>query len=98
MAVKRIKFILVLAFSLSVFLFSGLAKAQEKVPGETVKTEAKEEGFDVTETILDHIKDEHSWHLWGHSFISLPVILHTDKGFETFSSSVLTDERHEPVV
>ncbi len=98
MAVKRIKFILVLAFSLSVFLFSGLAKAQEKVPGETVKTEAKEEGFDVTETILDHINDEHSWHLWGHSFISLPVILHTDKGFETFSSSVLTDERHEPVV
>lgn len=59
----------------------------------------KEEGdFDVAGTILDHIRDHHSWHLWGHTAIHLPVILKTDKGFEVFSSSKLSDEHHQPAV
>ncbi|MEX0636724.1 MAG: F0F1 ATP synthase subunit A, partial [Ferruginibacter sp.] len=52
--------------------------------------------FNVTKTILDHIKDDHSWHLWGHTSISLPVILYSDKGLEVFSSHHLVDEHHEP--
>jgi F-type H+-transporting ATPase subunit a len=60
---------------------------------------AKKEGdFNVTETILEHIKDDHSWHLWGHTSISLPVILYTPQGFDVFSSEKLVDEHHEPVV
>ena len=60
---------------------------------------AKKEGdFNVTETILEHIKDDHSWHMWGHVSIHLPVILKTSKGFEVFSSEKLVDEHHEPAV
>ena len=72
-----------------------------QVPGAEAPTanaahEAKE--FNVTETILEHIKDDHSWHLWGHTSIPLPVILKTSKGFEVFSSAKLVDEHHEPTV
>lgn len=58
--------------------------------------EAKE--FNVTETILEHIKDDHSWHLWGHTSVALPVILYTPKGLEVFSSAKFMDEHHEPIV
>ncbi len=58
--------------------------------------EAKE--FNVTETILEHIKDDHSWHLWGHTSVALPVILYTPKGLELFSSAKFMDEHHEPIV
>ena len=58
--------------------------------------EAKE--FNVTETILEHIKDDHSWHLWGHTSVALPVILYTPKGLEVFSSAKFMDEHHEPVL
>jgi len=66
--------------------------------GHEGKEEKKEGDFNVTETILDHIKDDHSWHLWGHTSLHLPVILKTSKGFEIFSSEKLVDEHHEPVV
>jgi len=72
----------------------------EAVPAEEPKLEKKKEegSFNVTETILEHIKDDHSWHLWGHNSIHLPVILKTSRGFEVFSSEKLVDENHEPVV
>lgn len=53
---------------------------------------------DVTKVILEHIRDDHSWHLWGHTSIPLPVILYTDKGLEVFASTNLVDEHHEPAV
>jgi len=56
------------------------------------------EAFNVTETILDHIKDDHSWHIWGHTSLSLPVILYTPKGFEFFSSSKFMNEHHEHIM
>lgn len=65
----------------------------------TAHAEKHEEGdFNVTKTILEHIKDDHSWHLWGHTSIPLPVILYTDKGLEIFSSAKLVDEHHHPAV
>ena len=89
---NRIKPILVASFSI-IFLFNTVSLFAAE------KTEAKEEGsFNVTETILEHIKDDHSWHLWGHTTISLPVILYTPQGLEIFSSAKLVDEHHEPVV
>lgn len=59
--------------------------------------EAAEEKFDPTVTILEHISDAHSWHLWGHTSLPLPVILYTDKGLEIFSSANLMDEHHHAV-
>jgi len=72
--------------------FSGNAFANEKAQEHEAKA------FNVTETILDHIKDDHSWHLWGHTSVSLPVILHTPKGFEVFSSAKFLNEHHEQIV
>ena len=46
------------------------------------------EKFDAGKLILDHIGDEHGWHLWGHTSIPLPVILYdTQRGLQVFSSA-----------
>lgn len=49
--------------------------------------ENADEKYNPTPPIMEHISDSHSWHLWGHTSIPLPVILITDKGVETFCSS-----------
>lgn len=94
MTSKRIKSLLVAVFSLGIVLFSNMTFGQDTTQNGEIHGEAGE--FDVTKTILDHIKDDHSWHLWGHTSISLPVILCSDKGVEVFSSHHLVDEHHEP--
>ena len=98
MYLNRFKSLLVVSLSLVAILFSTAVMANENpVVADTnhavataeaaVSHEAKKEGdFNVTETILEHIKDDHSWHLWGHTSIHLPVILYTSKGLEFFSS------------
>lgn len=110
MYLNRFKSLLVVSLSLVAILFSTAVMANENpVVADTnhavataeaaVSHEAKKEGdFNVTETILEHIKDDHSWHLWGHTSIHLPVILYTSKGLEFFSSEKFVDEHHEPVV
>lgn len=45
------------------------------------------ESYDPSVSILEHIADSHYWHIWGDKMIPLPIILYTDHGFETFSSS-----------
>jgi len=46
------------------------------------------EKFNPGKMIMDHIGDEHGWHLWGHTSIPLPVILFdTERGLQLFSSS-----------
>lgn len=94
MTAKRIKSLLVAVFSLGIVLFSNTSFGQDTT--HKMETHGEEEKFDVAETILEHIKDDHSWHLWGHTSISLPVILYSDKGIEVFSSHNLVDEHHEP--
>ena len=103
MVLRSLKSLLVLAFSLFVLLFSNslLANDSAKTTMEESPAgvhEEKEGSFNVTETILEHIKDDHSWHIGGHTSIPLPVIIYTDKGLEFFSSSKLVNEHHEPVV
>jgi len=63
----------------------------------TAKTEvAKHEAFNPGEMIIEHISDNHEWHVYGHVFIPLPVIVKTDKGFECFSSGHFRNpETHE---
>jgi len=99
MSFLRIKTLLVASFSLIAVLSVTNSFANENA-NEGVKEPAKKQegSFNVTETILEHIKDDHSWHLWGDKSIHLPVILKTSKGFEVFSSEKLVDEHHEPVV
>ena len=72
MYLNRFKSLLVVSLSLMAILFSTAVMANEN----PVVAEKKEGDFNVTETILEHIKDDHSWHLWGHNSIYLPVILH----------------------
>jgi F-type H+-transporting ATPase subunit a len=101
MVLRSMKSLLVLAFSLFTILFSNTLFANDTTQNHVaespvVEHEAKEGGFNVTETILEHIKDDHSWHLWGHTSLPLPVILYSDKGIECFSSANLVDEHHEP--
>ncbi|MCZ2222248.1 MAG: F0F1 ATP synthase subunit A [Chitinophagales bacterium] len=95
MAFRSTKSLLVLSFSILTMLFSNNLLAQDSTQNNTTTTtEAHEEEFNVTETILGHIRDDHSWHLCGHTSLPLPVILYTDKGIECFSSSNLMDEHH----
>jgi len=77
-------------------LFSKNLLAQDSTHNTTHPSEAHEGEFNVTETIIGHIQDDHSWHLWGHTSLPLPVILYTDKGIECFSSANLMDEHHHP--
>lgn len=100
---RRLKSLLVAAFSLCMAFCFNVSFAQHTPENHGTEQVAgahhgEEEKFDVTATILDHIKDHHSWHLWGHTSVPLPVILKTDKGFEVFSSARLSNEHHEPVV
>ena len=100
---KSVKSLLVAVFSLFILFYynTSFAQEQEQNHGSASHDAPKhgEEGsFDVTGTILDHIKDHHSWHLWGHTSIPLPVIIKTDKGFEAFSSARLSDEHHQPII
>jgi F-type H+-transporting ATPase subunit a len=50
--------------------------------------EGEKKGFDAGSLILDHIGDEHGWHLWGHTSIPLPVIIYNGaRGLSVFSSA-----------
>ena len=91
MASRPIKSLLVLCLSLFTLAHSVHASANEKVESHEAKA------FNVTETILEHIKDDHSWHLWGHHSIALPVILYTPKGIEVFSSAKFMNAHHEHI-
>jgi len=87
-----------LCFSLFILLQPTNILASEPAAATAEHANKEEGSFNVTETILEHIKDDHSWHLWGHTSISLPVILYTPQGFDVFSSEKLVDEHHAPVV
>lgn len=94
---------MVAVFSVFIVFCSNVSLGQEHPANGASEHPAVDAGgegedFDVTATILDHIKDHHSWHLWGHTSLPLPVIIKTDKGFEFFSSAKLSGEHHEPVV
>src|SRR5260370_35371220 len=70
-------------------LFFTIGAFPTKVFSQENKSEGTEKKFDPKETILEHIADKHEWHMYGKSYIPLPIILYTDKGIETFSSSNL---------
>ena len=105
MITKRFKLLLTAAFSLFCILFSNVAFSNEDTTTHSASTEIhdtakhhEEAEFNVAETIMEHIQDDYSWHLFGHTSISLPVIIYSDKGLDIFSSKNLLNEHHQPVV
>jgi F-type H+-transporting ATPase subunit a len=47
------------------------------------------EKFDAGKMILEHVTNAHSWHLWGHTELALPIIIYnkTKKKWDVFSSA-----------
>lgn len=86
--VKRL--IVVFALFLAFFSVQPAAFAQVDTvhKAEDSHAEPKQEGkFNIGEFALHHIADSHTWHVIGDTYVSLPIILHTDAGFVFFSSS-----------
>jgi F-type H+-transporting ATPase subunit a len=54
--------------------------------------------FDPGKMIIEHVADNHEWHVFGHTAIPLPVIIKSDKGVEVFSSSHFGHEGKEVYV
>jgi len=55
--------------------------------------------FNASEVILNHVMDDHIWHLWDHGgTIYLPIIVYSsEKGLDVFSSHHFYDEHHNVV-
>ena len=49
----------------------------------------KEESFDAGKMIIEHVSNSHGWHLWGHTELSLPIIIYnkTKQKWDVFSSA-----------
>ena len=81
------KHILTAAFIAVLASFSLSAFAEETAETAETKTEKK---FDAGKLIIEHISDNHEWHILGEGehavALPLPVILYTAKGFDCFSS------------
>lgn len=110
---RRYKHLLIAAFSVFTIFFANVAFSQEHTPTEehantttenTTTAEHKnaahnaEKEFDITETIMEHIQDNYSWHIVGHTSMPLPVILCTNNGVDVFMSNKLVNEHHEPII
>lgn len=93
---------LIVVFTLFLAFFSTTPAAFAQVDSVTTDSthaETKaEEKFDIGKFALHHIADSHSWHVIGHTYINLPVILHTPNGFVTFSSGAFNHDDEATVV
>ena len=108
MAVKSLKYILVLTLSAILSLSHSSIMAQEHTTDNPVQSnEKQEEKLDPAKIIMDHIKDAHEFHFFTiennenphesfHATIPLPIILYSpSKGFSVFSSSRFGHEGEE---
>ena len=67
---------------LSLFAVNTLTVFASDEPAE------KKEDFNAGELIIEHITDNHDWHLFGHTSVHLPVIIYKPgNGLHVFSSS-----------
>ncbi len=82
---KKIKLSFFLAFFSMFFVVKTFASQDSSRQEKVANT--KQDTFDPSVSILEHIADSHYWHLWGETAIPLPVILYTDQGLEVFSSA-----------
>lgn len=100
MVAKRLKPLLVAAFSLGILLFSNVSFAQDHVPGTPeVDNHGKKEKLNPAEVILEHVADGHEFHFAtiGHKHVTvpLPVIVYSEgKGVSMFMSSAFHHGEH----
>jgi F-type H+-transporting ATPase subunit a len=90
---------LLLIFSLLFVSYTAFAEESETLAAEPTtehqEGEHKEGSFNAGATIVEHVADNHQWHLFGHTSIALPVIIKTEKGVEVFSSAHFGHEGKE---
>lgn len=96
MGIRSVKSFLVAVFSVFLVVISLPVSAQETESGHP----AKEEKFDPTTVILNHVQDAYSFHFFSignfHATVHLPVILYSpQKGMTIFSSSRFGHEGEE---
>jgi F-type H+-transporting ATPase subunit a len=104
---------LIVVFTLFLAFFSGVPVAFAQEDSVITATDAHVEDtahvaesahaepakkFDIGKFALHHIGDSHSWHVIGHTYISLPVILYTSGGLVTFSSGDFDHDDEAKVV
>ncbi len=71
-------------------------EATEAHATETTDHHATEEKFNAGKMILEHVADNHEWHVAGSFTIPLPVIVYTkEKGLDIFMSSNFTPHHAE---
>ncbi len=77
---------------------SSISPAGDTLKNETVTGEHTREAFNAGEMIMEHVVDNHEWHIMaiGHFEITvpLPVILYSQGKFHCFSSSRFHNEDH----
>ncbi|MEP6735756.1 MAG: F0F1 ATP synthase subunit A [Chryseolinea sp.] len=76
--------------------FSNLVFSQHIDEHETTGHQVEAEAFNPNDVIIEHVLDNHVWHLWDHGgTIFLPVIVYSgERGVEMFSSRNFYDEHH----
>lgn len=86
---------------LLVSLFGINAVQAEEVGNDSAAHDShSSEPFNANEVIIEHVLDNHVWHLWdGHyGTIYLPVIVYSpERGLDIFSSARFFDEHHNTV-
>lgn len=54
--------------------------------------------LNVGDVIMNHVKDDHVWHLWDGASIPLPVIVYSaEQGLDVFSSGNFFDDHHNHI-
>jgi len=103
MVLRNVKGFLVAAFSLFILFFSNIASANDSLQNKEGKGQYEDleevnngRDFEPGKIIMEHIMDNHSFHLWnykGKPFApALPVIIYSpQRGFTAFMSSKFED-------
>ncbi|MFM7016691.1 MAG: F0F1 ATP synthase subunit A [Bacteroidota bacterium] len=79
---------LTISFSNSTFAGEPSSVAAVTEHESTTSHGEGEEKLNAGKLIMEHIADSHDWHLWGHTSISLPVIIYNaERGLTMFSSA-----------
>lgn len=74
--------------------------SQEETHNAARSEEGQKKGFNVSQVILEHVMDNHTWHFFeGHyGTLFLPVLVYSpERGLDLFSSHHFYDEHHQRV-
>jgi len=82
-------------FFVVLLLVSGMAFSAS---GQGQHEQESGEKLNVSELIIHHVLDDHSWHFADGFVLPLPIIVYSaEKGLDVFSSANFYDENHEVV-